>query len=844
LQGFRAVVNEDIRLTTTTRLTLDITLTASTISEQVTVVAKSPTVDVKTSETASVTITNEMLRNVPSLQFSADLVNMAPGVSEDVAYGASTGTGISYQIDGVGVGDTEGGTAWVFLDYNVVEEFKVMGVGLNAEYGAFSGVIFNSITKSGGNQFSGHAEFIFQETKKGFWTAENNGAYINDFPDLASPLHGMVDSSFHLGGPIKKDKVWFFLGLQYARAKDRATGFTSFDYPTQPRGFLKISAQPSSKFNLTWYAEFDRWDRNNRDASSRHPDPDTCVTEKAPEIVSDLTLTYILSPKTFVDIKSAFFTGYYYLYPNGQGTAFLSAADNRWYDNSFYFYKADRKRFQANASLSHYAEDFIKGNHDFKFGAEFEYGWARSRYGYTGTDNYYIYDYYGYQYAYQYVGYDMNNHYTRTEFFAQDSWAITKNLTLNFGGRYSLLDGRAKGVSGSVYSAHRLAPRVGFAWDIFGDHSTVIKGHYGQFTDSMYTAICNRFNPASAFSHKNAYNIVDGALVPWYTTTHEQFSQDPNLKHPYLEQFTIGIERELFKDSSLGVSYIGRKWKNILNLYDTAAQYEAVSVDDPILPGVSYTVYNQLNPGTYQRVLGNIAAGYQTGTDDTGTALTMPYNAFRKYSGVEFVFNKRLSNRWQLLLSYVYSKCTGTIDNDWAADVGWTGFGGLQTNDPNYWINVQGHSTYDPQHMLKAQGTYMLPYGINFSAYFRLISGDTYTRQLRVKLDQGRITLLTEPRGSGRYPTIKDLDLRLEKTFTFQKKYRLGLMIDVFNVFNVNTINWWGTRIDNDWGPIGYPGLDGIHGTADDVPAPGPDGHDILGLVDPRAVRVGVRFFF
>jgi hypothetical protein len=831
LQGFKTVIREEIRLTTTVRLTADITLTASAIAEQVTVIAKSPTVDVKTSETASVTVTDEMLRNVPTMLNTYELLNMAPGVSEDVAYGASTGTGISYQVDGVGVGDTEAGTAWVFLDYNVVQEFKVMGVGLNAEYGAFTGVIFNTITKSGGNQFSGHGEFIFQDTKKGFWTAENNGAYIHDFPDLVSPVAGHLDTSLHLGGPILKDKLWFFAGGQYARAKYRPAGFEGMDTTTQPRAFLKISAQPSSKFNLTLYGEFDRWDRTNRGASARHFTTDTTVTEKAPEIVLDFTLTYILSPRTFVDFKVAGYAGYYYLSPNGTGTALQVAADNdKWYNNSYYFYKADRKRFQSNASLSHYAEDFIKGNHDFKFGAEFEYGWARSRYGYTGTGNYYIYDYYGYQYAYQYAGYDINNHYTRTEFFAQDSWAITKTITLNFGGRYSLLSGYAKGIPGAVYTANRIAPRVGFAWDILGNHSTVLKAHYGQYTDSMYTAVFDRLDPLSAYSDKHAYYYDSGVLTPWYTTTHEAFTRDPKIKHPYLEQFTVGVERELFRDASLGVTFIGRKWKNMIGLYDTAAQYETQTVDDPYTT-TTYTVYNQLNPGTYHRILGNIAAGYQMGLDAAGNPLTMPENAFRKYQGLEFSFNKRMSNRWQLLLSYVYSKCTGTIDNDQAADVGWTSNRGLATNDPNYWINILGHAYYDPKHMLKAQGTYMLPFGINFSAYFHLISGDTYTRQYRYKLDQGRITFLTETRGDRRYPTIKRLDLRLEKTFTFSRNYRIGFLIDVFNVFNANTITDWGTRIDYDWYPT-------------DPAAPGPNGHEVLSLVDPRAIRVGLRFFF
>jgi hypothetical protein len=842
LQGFKTTIREDIRLTTTLRLTVDITLSPSAVAEQVTVIAQSPTVDVKTSETASVTLTSEILRNVPNWQFVSDLVNLAPGVNNNVAYGASSDTGISYQIDGVGVGDPEAGSAWVFLDYNVVEEFKVMGVGLNAEYGAFSGVIFNTITKSGGNQLSGHAEFTFQDTRKGFWTAENNAAYIEEFSDLASPIRGMMDGSFHLGGPITKDKVWFFGGFQYYRSKVRPAGFdpNSFRDYKQPRGFGKIQTQFSSNFSLTAYVEIDSYKGINRQASATHWNPDVCVSQKSPELLANVNFNYILSPKTFLEFKSAFFTGYYYLTPQGEGTAVFSAEEYRWNNNNQWWYKADRKRFQATAAMTHYAEDFIKGNHDFKFGAEFEYGWARSRYGYSGANSWYIYDYYGYYYAYQYVGYDVNTRYTRTEFFAQDAWAISKNFTLNFGARVSLMNGHAKYVSGSIYNNTRIAPRVGFAWDIFGDHSTVVKGHYGQFTDSMYTAVCDRFNPPSAYNPRLQYTWIgegpwtdDPADPDWsldFTTPHEQIARGANLKHPYLEQFTVGIERELFKDASFSVSYINRKWKNLLGLYDTGAEYETYPVTDPYT-GATYTLYNQLNPGTFQRTLANIKAG-----DPTGVGLTMPYDAFRKYQGVEFMFNKRMSNRWQLLLSYVLSKSTGTIDNDMAGDIGWTGNAGLDTNDPNYWINVLGHSLADPTHMLKAQGTYILPFGINLSAYFSLISGDTYTRQLRVGLDQGRVTFLTESRGSRRYPTVKNLDFRVEKTFLIQKKYRIGLMMDVFNVFNDNTINWWGTRVDYDWGVGGV--------WADGAPAPGPDGHKVLGLVDPRAIRLGVRFFF
>jgi len=95
LQGFTTVVNENIRLSTTTTLTIDITMKQASLAEELTVVAKAPTIDVKSTETASVTLSNEILRNIPYSQFTSDIVNMAPGVARDTAYGASNSTGIA-----------------------------------------------------------------------------------------------------------------------------------------------------------------------------------------------------------------------------------------------------------------------------------------------------------------------------------------------------------------------------------------------------------------------------------------------------------------------------------------------------------------------------------------------------------------------------------------------------------------------------------------------------------------------------------------------------------------------------------------------------------------------------
>jgi len=861
LQGFGAVIRENIRLTTTTTLNVDIQLKAAAVSEEVTVIAQSPTVDVKSTETASVTLSNEILRNIPYNQFTADIVNLAPGVTANVAYGASQNTGIAYTMDGVNVADPDAGSAWVFSDHNIIEEAKVMGIGLPAEYGNFTGVIFNLVTKSGGNAFSGHFEFNFQgyQADSKFWQANNNGAYVGDFPGFSSPSSWLMDVNGHLGGPIIKDKLWFYGGGQFYRTKDRAAGFPEdVDYK-QPRFFAKLTSQLTSSLNVNAMFQTTAYQGQNRGASAT-TSPEACVTQDSPDWLVGFSLTQILSPKTFFDLKTNYFEGRYYLDPEvglspyahnvtvqaGYET-YAGGRQNLWlYDSAGYFLWCDRARFGTNVSLTHYAEDFLAGSHEFKFGAEVERSMSRNQYGYTGTggtlgDNVYYVDLfgeggYGYIYsgpylAYQYSGYDNNTRYTRLEGFVQDSWQVSKRLNISLGLRYSQNWGDVKYVSGSVFKTNRLAPRVGFTFDLLGDKTTILKAHYGHFTEGMFASYHDRMNPDQAYGDQIAYYFIPddndpatatGDWAEWYRIVHEGlFSMDPNIKHPYMAQITVGLERELFRDASFGVTFISRRWNDMVAPVDRAADYDTLDYYAPELDR-TFTLYERTDASleTYDYLITNPKQG-------DPWILAEPY---RKYTGIELLFNKRFSNRWQILASYVYGVAKGTIDNGFADDIGYGG----GTEDPNFWLNADGNATSDPTHMIKIQGTYVLPFDINLNAYFRGITGNAWASRYRSdRLNQGRVTFFTETRGANHYPMAKILDLRLEKIFTIAKKYRLGVMVDVFNVFNDDTITGWGTRYGLDWyepGSEGYP--------------TSTNGHELYGLVDPRQARIGLRLIF
>ena len=834
LAGFKTYIQDSVRVQTTMRLSLDLTLVQSVVEEEVTVLAVSPTVDVKSTETASVTLSNDILRNIPYNQFSSDIVNLAPGVNNNVAYGASANTGIAYSMDGVNVADPEAGSAWVFVDHNIIEEAKVMGLGLPAEYGNFTGVIFNLVTKSGGNNFSGHMEADFQGKKsdfpKGLWQTGNFDAYLADFPWMSAPLLKLYDFSAHLGGPIKKDKIWFYTGAQFYRSQNYPTGFPeAVDYK-QPRWFGKLSAQLSPSTPMTLSLEIDTYLGINRGAGS-NISPEATVEQTSPEIVGNFSLTHIFSPKTFIDFKAAFFMGYYYLEPEmGRDVIGRYDVDNNWwYGNATYYYLADRSRVQANASLTHYAEDFIQGNHDFKFGVEVERSWARSRYGFTGPEQAYYIDYASYYYAgpngeylkYQYDGYDTNTSYIRAEIFAQDSWQISSRLNVNLGLRFSNNWGFVKGVSGSVFQTSRIAPRVGLTFDILGDKSTIFKAHYGHFTEAMLTAMLDRLNPTTSFSQWNSlywdwWSGGGWALDERYSNPAPNYRAVDNLKHPYLEQFTVSIERELFKDASFTVSYINRSWKDFIFRYDRASTWEEVTYYSSALDR-DMTVYRRTsNPfdGEMDQWLQNDVPGQ---------------NPYRKYQGVELLFNKRFSHKWQLLASYVYSVSKGTINNNFGGDINWQG----SMDNPNLWINADGNSTNDPTHMLKLQGTYLAPLGIYVNAYFRAITGNSYATRYRPPYIPGRATIFAEPRGSHHYDVLTSLDVRLEKTFMLAEKYRLGILLDVFNVFNNDTITSWGNQVgaSADY----YPGTGDYSSTSD---------HYLYGIQAPRQARVGIRLIF
>ncbi len=127
-------------------------------------------------------------------------------------------------IDGVDTRDPSGGTAWTFYNFNIVEEVQAVGIGAPAEFGAFSGAVINTLTKSGGNRYSGLFDVTFSNSDLAGKNVDDQTKELN--PALGDPAQTkeLLDFTTQLGGPLVKDKLFFFLSAQRYHKEEDPTG--------------------------------------------------------------------------------------------------------------------------------------------------------------------------------------------------------------------------------------------------------------------------------------------------------------------------------------------------------------------------------------------------------------------------------------------------------------------------------------------------------------------------------------------------------------------------------------------------------------------------------------------
>jgi outer membrane receptor protein involved in Fe transport len=885
LDGFNTVEQRDIRVGIDRTVTLDMTMTAAFAGE-LTVLGEAPVVDT-TKATSGISVSAEVFDKVPLARDFYSVAQVATGVSTDNADGGnnsaaisgSTGAENQYVIEGLNTTGVELGTEGKTLNFDFIQEVEVKTGGLPAEYGRLTGGLINAITKSGGNEFKGDV-FGFYEggsLKSDDSTASQRPLTTTQVVDTTKK----ADYGLDLGGYFIKDKLWFFAAYDRVDRSDETTVIGHLAAPGSPAVGDVIPQDRTQDLysgKLTW-----RINSNNNLSASIFGDPETRTGNVF--VISGPPITWRGERKLGSDDYVARYDGVFGgswvlegLYgkhqekdeTTGPGSQHAQLIDQTVTPNTtsqgFGFYQDqtfEREVWKGDVSK-------FLGNFEIKFGGDSETTKAVNN-NWNGGAGQRIYKlrlsdgtiYYRHRY---YVndrapGYNRADPSTwviaapltsepqsdSTAAYAQTSWKVAPNFTLNVGFRWE--EQAVKGRDGST--AFKLndnySPRVAFVWDPQANGRSKLFASFGRYYENIpmdinirafggeISCFCYNFSPdpANYLGDPNApasSRLLGGSTEP----------VDPSLKGQYIDEIQVGYEYEIAPNFALGITGTHRKLGRV--------------IEDFLTPSGEYFIANP-GEGTYGKEM-TFYYDY--------TAVAAP-KAERKYTGIELNAKKRYSNGWQMYASYLWSKLEGNYDGTFQNSTGQL--------DPNinsafdyadFLINADGKLSNDRTHVVKVFGSYTVQAGaleglnIGGSAYWE--SGTPLTAYGYSRAYANWEYYLT-PRGSvGRGPSDYEMNLNLMYPLKIGD-YELQFLVDVFNLLDRQSIRQYDQRYNriSDGTCAGVPVCNGdgglLHDGASLTPveqlgdaratATNPDFlHKGTVFTQPRSIRVGLRFRF
>ena len=791
---------------------LPVTMKLAGVTGAVTVTSENPMIDATKSDT-SYRLGGEELARIPALgRTIAEVVGYTPGVTGvrvNTATGSDTGlpsfrgegdAGNNWLVDGLSTKGVTTNNAGVRVNYDAWEEVQVISDGFGAELGQAMGGFVNVVTKSGGNTFRGELGALIRDQSL-------RAARQEQLSAASLPETSIGQYYGNLGGPILRDRLWFFLSDNYIsttdRTTDQAVGWLEIPAgerrTTSNNVFGKVTFTPKENHTVSLGGTLDR----SLNQSGGIGVPATYTTTTYDDTSYRLNYTGVFGSDVFVTAAAG---------QNRRDNSFVPQSGDYgtpsylWQDigqrtNNIDFGQAQTEK-RSDVSLGgSWALDASRwGRHELKAGVSYYSNSYVSTLHFTGKNlNPWKGDGFddGAQVTWASPGIPLS--------LVRNQLGLTSDATKGFGlyiqdtiifGRFTLMVGLRTDTQQVFNDAGEklwswgagdfLQPRISLAVDLTGDGRTVLKAAYGVFAMPMTTQSLTWFNHTWAFNLRQyawvgPTNPSDAELsnpanwdFQWeQSNTGTPEGVDPGLKPNKTQRLLLAFERQL--STSWAMKLRG--------------------------------VYSRSNDLTEDVAL------Y---APDTSSGIRYLFTNFdqkkRDYRALEVELNGRVGGRFFLDASYTWSSAKGTNPGNsfeqgiWSSPWGsayesgvfgdhpalpagdpnkplydslFAGLGGVGIGDEGWY----GYLPYSVDHVVKVLATWVAPYGIRVSPGMEWLSG--YHWEMKGWCSgYGQYFTFPEGRGTRTTPAHAYLDLAVAKDFNLGRGISFAAGVNVYNLLN------------------------------------------------------------